>query len=254
MPSEELEESAAVVLDNGSGMMKCGLSCDDAPRSVFPSVVGRPRRRGVMVGGATKDAYVGDEALAKRGILTLSYALERGYVTSWDDMEKIWHHALSSELQVAPESRPVLLSDAPLTPKDDREKLTQIMFETFNVPALYVATDAALALYAAGRTTGIVLDVGDGVGHITPVHEGSYLPAGTRSLDFGGRELTSYLKALLSERGYSFTTTAELAIVNDIKEQLGYVALDYDEELLKADHGEVDATYKLPDGQVITAG
>merc|ERR1712033_44107 len=158
--------------------------------------------------------------------MTLKYPVEHGIITNWDEMEAIWSHCFNDELRVAPEESPVMLTEPPLNPKANREKMTQIMFETFQTPATYVCIQAVLALYASGRTTGCVCDSGDGVTHTVPVFEGFALPHAIQRLDLAGR---------------------------DIKEKLAYIALEPEAELKTAEaSSSLDKNYELPDGHVIT--
>lgn len=250
------EEVTAVVIDNGSGMCKAGFAGDDAPRSVFPTVVGRPKMPGIMVGLDQKEVYVGQEAQMKRGVLKIENPISRGFVKNWDDMEKVWNHTIYNELRVSPEEHPCLLTEAPLNPKKDREQMTQIMFEVFNVPCLYVTQQAVLSLYSSGRTTGIVLDSGDGVSNTVPIYEGYAIPHAIQRIELAGADITEYFRQLLKDRGYNFTTAAELEIVRDIKEKICYVVdKNFDQELKKSqDNNANDKTYELPDGRSIVVG
>ena len=136
----------------------------------------------------------------------MKYPIEKGIVTNWDDMEKIWHHTFYNELRVAPEEHPVLLTEAPLNPKVNREKMAQIMFETFNIPAMYVSIQAVLAHFATGRHSSVIVEMGDGVSHIIPI-EGLYpVPQAILRFDLTGRDLTDHLMRILVDRGNNTTT------------------------------------------------
>jgi len=208
-----------------------------------------------MAGMVRKEVYVGDEAQSHRGILRLTYPLDNGIVTNWDDMEHIWHHTFFNELRVDPQEHAVLLTEAPMNPKRNREKMCQSMFETYSVPKMYVAIQAVLSLYSSGRTTGIVLDSGDGVSHTVPIYEGYAIPHAVRRLNLAGRDLTARLGRILTERGLVLTSSAEREIVRDMKEKLCYVALDFDEALNTWEtSSDVEKEYELPDGTKVTVG
>ncbi|GAM26799.1 hypothetical protein SAMD00019534_099740 [Acytostelium subglobosum LB1] len=241
-----------LVIDNGSGVVKAGFAGEDKPRCVFPSIIGYPLFNSVMK-GMGKEKYIGDEAQAKRGVLSIKYPIEHGIVTNWADMETLWEYTFMNELRVDPSKHPVLLTEAPLNPKANREKMLEIMFESFQVPALYIAIQAVLSLYASGRTTGTVLDCGDGVCHTVPIYEGFCISHNVKRLDIGGRDITEYMIRLLTERGYAFTSTAEREIVRDIKEKTSFVALDFADSMQK-DENSLLTHYTMPDKQVLSIG
>jgi actin-related protein len=134
-----------------------------------------------------------------------------------------------------------------MNPRANREKTTQIMFETFNMPSMYLTMTSILALYASGQTNGIVLDSGHKVSHTVPIYDGHALSYGIQSTNIGGLDITNYLMKILTARGdCQFTTQAEREIVRDIKEKLCYVAANYDDEMKLIGDEKVNIQYELP--------
>lgn len=217
--------------------------------------VGRPKHSKIMLGSLEGDCFIGSRIQELRGLLKIKYPLEHGIVTDWNDMERIWSHIYAEELKVQSEDHSVLLTEAPHNPRANRDAAAQLMFETFNIPALYVSVQAVLSLYASGRTTGIVLDSGDGVTHAVPVYEGFSVSNAVQRIDIAGRDVTEYLQLLLrKEAGVRLTTSAELEIVKEIKERECYITVDYKKEARDWAVRQKKQPYKLPDGQTVELG
>ncbi|KAL3940167.1 MAG: hypothetical protein SGBAC_005238 [Bacillariaceae sp.] len=282
------EENVAIVIDSGTGMTRdfmvvtamnlathtacspsqsAGYSGDEAPKTTFASLVAHP----TTTWGPNSKMSVGQAAEKKWGVLDVKCPIERGIVTNWDDLEHVWHHAFYRELKASPEFYPVYLTEVPMNPKAHRERMTQMMFDTFKVPALYMNTTAALSLYAHGRTTGCVLESGQGVTHVVPIYEGVVLVNAIARLNLGGKVLTDYLEKMLcetgcvlqdheerqvTENGLNLTTKPVHLQVRSMMESLCYVALDFDKESIKAIENSraVDRKFKLPNGESITIG
>lgn len=205
--------------------------------------MGRPILRAEeRVGSAViKDIMVGDEAAENRNYLQVTQPMEHGIVRNWEDMKHLWDYTFDEKLKVDPRGRKVLLTEPPMNPKVNRQRMVQVMFEEYGFQGVYVAIQAVLTLYAQGEigsvmmtesadclgwpglTTGVVVDSGDGVTHIVPVYDGFALPHLTRRLDIAGRDVTRYLIKLLLMRGYAFNRTADFETVREIKEKLCYV-------------------------------
>lgn len=254
-----------VVIDNGSGLMKAGFAGAETPKLIFPTYVGRPKHSKVMPfagGPGTDDCFVGDDGTGQtsklRGILKLNYPMKHGIVENaddWKDMQHIWEHVYRGLKVVQQDQHPVLLTEAALNPRSNRAKAAEIFFETFNVPALYIQMQPILSLYASGRTTGVVLDSGDGVTAVVPVFEGFALPHAIQRIDVAGRDVTNYLQLLLRKSGHNFHTSSEMEVVKDIKETKCYVHFNIDKvEKEDSADSDPDLEYTLPDGKVIYIG
>lgn len=207
-----------------------------------------------MIGVEAKAEYIGDEAQKMRGVLNLKYPIESGIVTDWEDMEKVWSYCFNNELRVDPSEHRILLTEAPQNPKANRERMTSIMFETFQCQGLYVSIQAVLSLYSNGRTTGCVIDSGDGVTHAVPVFEGFSIPHAVCKNLIAGRAITSHMVNLLTRDGITSQggESAWKEIVKKLKETLCYVSLNAEEETAKASSStECQKTYELPDGSTV---
>ncbi|ELU40020.1 actin-related protein Arp2 [Rhizoctonia solani AG-1 IA] len=279
-----------LVVDNGTGVSRLystrrpvlispSLSKSDTRgptfpnMAIFPSVIGRPILRAEERLGQhlIKDIMVGDEAEAVRSYLQITHPMEHGIVKDWDDMKHLWDYTFDQKLRVDPAGRKILLTEPPMNPKRNRERMAQVMFEEYGFGSVYVAIQAVLTLYAQGLTTGVVVDSGDGVTHIVPVYDGFALPHLTRRLDIAGRDVTRYLIKLLLMRGYAFNRTADFDTVREIKEKFCYVSYDLEmDQRLSEETTVLVESYtvsnmpslldfdliqvKLPDGRTIKIG
>eukprot|EP01060_Flectonema_neradi_P024876 TRINITY_DN33748_c0_g1_i1.p1 TRINITY_DN33748_c0_g1~~TRINITY_DN33748_c0_g1_i1.p1 ORF type:complete len:381 (+),score=62.59 TRINITY_DN33748_c0_g1_i1:100-1242(+) len=243
-----------IIVDMGSSELKCGYGGEDAPRKTFKSLLGWPRHPGVggIMMGAKKDIFVGSDVVENRGRLRISNPVVRGHVSDWGEADKLLHHTFYSELMIAPDEHPLLMMESPGTSRANREKLTELLFETFNTPALVIANQACMSLFASGRSTGTVVDSGDGVSHIVPIWEGYTLPHNIVTMELAGQDITDYLIKLLREQGLPFSTVSDRDIAHDIKETMCYSAIDFNKECENAAISRSYAKhYTMPDGTEI---
>ena len=221
-------------------------------------MVGRPTLRAeedLLDASPLRDIMVGDDAASHRRALEITYPVENGVIRNWEDMEHVWSHLFNERMGVPTAGARVLLTEAPLNPKENKRKMLEVMFEKYAFGFAQLETQAILTLYGQGRMTGLVLDSGDGVTHIVSVYQGYVLPHLTRRLDVAGRHITRYLVKLLLGRGYAFNRTSDFPTVAEIKEKLCYVALDPRKELrLAEDTTVLMEKFTLPDGRVIAIG
>lgn len=237
----------AVVIDNGTGYTKMGYAGNCEPSFIVPTVIGTrdgnaQRASGRPAGSIDDlDFLIGDDALAGAGSYNINYPVRHGIVENWDNMERFWQRSIFKHLRCDPSEHAFLLTEPPMNTPENRELTAEIMFETFNVPSLYIAVQAVLALAASWTSTqvtertltGTVVDAGDGVTHVIPVAEGYVIGSCIRSVPLAGRDITNFIQQLLRERETGVPPEDTMEAAKRIKEQYCYVCPDISREFAK---------------------
>ena len=255
----ECAEEYKVILDIGSCLSKCGSSDDDAPRYVDYSIAGRKLKgyHNCVVGcGTPKDVYMCSEARSKSSILSIEHPVQRGIVKNWEHYEQILFFSMYNSLCVCPEEHGIFMPYYPYNPFSDSYGITQILFETFNVPRmmLSVAEVPIFELYLGGRgSSGILVECGSDVLRVYPIYKNQLLTHSVGKWNFGGKDITDYLQKLLASK-YFFHTSEEIFILDGLKIEKSFVSQNYMEDLRKYKENNILQEYTLPDGSILELG
>lgn len=239
-----------VVIDNGTGYTKMGYAGSAEPSFVIPTLIANPGEKGSVKKGLKEglsdlDFYIGHEAQQRQDTYQLNYPVRQGIIDNWDNMERMWQRCIFKYLKCEPEDHYFLLTEPPLNTPENREYTAEVMFETFNVPGLYIAVQAILALAASWTSgkvdkssqslTGTVIDSGDGVTHVIPVAEGYVIGSCIKHIPLAGRQITEFVIRMLRERKENIPPQDTFLIARTIKEKYSYVCQDIVKEFQKYD-------------------
>ncbi|KAM4706774.1 actin-like protein 9 [Discoglossus pictus] len=250
-PPLPVKKTAAVIIDTGTGSCKAGFAGNAKPNFIVPTVVGYPLQKTLKSGNIRDPSFVGKAAWEEPDVRIVE-PVHHGIIVDWDAIEILWRHMYYHDLKVPPEEHALLLSDPPLCPTTNREKMIEMAFESMNCPGMYIAYQSVLSTYSYGKTGGLVVECGYGVSHTVPVHEGYNLLHATERLDIAGTDVTTHLMKCFQKSNQNFTEI-DWHIVEDIKQKCCFVAVDLEHEMGLSEK-ECTANYQLPDGQVIALG
>ena len=251
--------SESVIIDNGTNTIKAGFSDDDMPRVVIPTVLGRPTSN---TGAPPEeeedkneqiDIFVGEEALNKGGILQLCRPITKGEITDYKTMELIWKHIFYNELLTETKTHSVIVTEAPFASYENKKNMAEVLFEHLGVESLYITNTSTLSLYANGKTTGTVVDIGYQTTSFVPIYEGFILNHAVTKVDTGGKDLTDYFCHIIGQRpgNDKFTNEGQKSMINELKEKICEVAEDYDSQVKKCLDSKKEEIYSLPDGSKV---
>jgi len=239
----------AVVIDNGTGYTKMGFAGNCEPQYIVPTIIATSESKAAQTAANQKkgvedlDFFIGDEAIAHSKTYSIFYPVRHGQVENWTHMEYFWEHCIFKYLRCEPEDHFFLLTEPPLNAPENREFTAEIMFETFNVPGLYIAVQAVLALAASWTSknvkertlTGTVIDSGDGVTHVIPVAEGYVIGSSIKHIPLAGRDITAFVQQLMRDRNEPIPPAESLEVAKRVKETYSYVCPDIVKEYSKYD-------------------
>ena len=238
---------STVIIDIGSGITKAGFGGEDGPRNTFNSIVGTPKMPGCMVGMEKIERYVGDEAISKLEIMNFNSPVQRGQISDLDKFETLMHYLLYNKMKVVPEEISVLITESPAATIENKKKLSEILFETFNVQKIHIANSSMLGLYAYGKTSGLVVDSGFNITSTVPLYEGFPLHHASIKLNYGGEDISkNLLDMIIDNIDPSYKYLKGRLLADDIIEKLGYISLGGEEE--------EEIIYTLPEGKEIKLG
>jgi len=250
----------SIIIDNGTNTIKAGFSDDDMPRVVIPTVLGKPFSN---TGGVPEeeeedineqiDIFVGEEALNKGGTLQLSRPITKGEIKDFTTMELIWKHIFYNELLTETKTHSVIVTEAPFAPSDNKKQMAEVLFDKLGVESLYIINTSSLALYANGKTTGTVVDIGYQTTSFVPIYEGFVLHHAVTKVDTGGKDLTDYFCHIIGLRDDNdkFVNEGQKSMINELKEKICEVAEDYDSQVKKCIDSKIVETHTLPDGSKV---
>lgn len=242
-----------VVIDNGTGYTKLGYSGSAKPSYVIPTLIAQPSERSAGMNRGKKGAgilsdlefFIGEEARVREKTYDTTSPVSAGVVANWDSMEKVWQRCIFKYLKCEPEDHYFVLTEPPMNKPENREYTAEVMFETFNVPGLYIAVQAILALAASWTSekvdpsqrslTGTVIDSGDGVTHVIPVADGYVIGSCIKSMDLAGKSITTFIQSFLRDRKEPVPSDDSFLVARTIKEKYSYVCADIVKEFGKFD-------------------
>lgn len=256
-----VDQKEFVVIDNGTGYLKCGFSGEDLPRVMIPTIMGV--REIILEASQTNDQggkkysrVFGDEALANKSEYDIHTPIRRGIIEDFDTMKYCWHHLLSHKNMHNQKKCEILLTDSPLNHRENKLKIAETMFDKLKdhniiVDSINIMNSAVLSLFASGRTSGVVIESGQGYTCAVPIFEGYALPHAIKTVNIAGQDVTQNLLDSLVHQGLDLNINY-FDHIRRIKEQMCSVALDYNRAIKGPDPlDEETSLYELPDNKGI---